>query len=193
VLLLDEPLGALDLKLRQQMQIELKGIQRELAGNVTFIYVTHDQDEALTMSDRLAVMNDGRIEQIGTPSEVYEHPATEFVAGFVGTSNIVERDGQRFTVRPEKVRVLDTNEQPPAGMHTSGGQIAEVVYLGAVTRYVVELEDGTTVTALRQNLDDSAEDALAQRGRKVTVAWREQHLAPVGAGAQTEQEDVDAT
>jgi putative spermidine/putrescine transport system ATP-binding protein len=193
VLLLDEPLGALDLKLRQQMQIELKRIQRELTGNVTFIYVTHDQDEALTMSDRLAVMNDGRIEQIGTPSEVYEHPATEFVAGFVGTSNIIERGGERFTIRPEKVHVLEPGDQPPSGMQSSNGQISEVVYLGAVTRYVIELEGGTTVTALRQNLDDSAEDALAQRGRKVRVAWRQQHLAPVRAGEQTEQEDVDAT
>jgi putative spermidine/putrescine transport system ATP-binding protein len=192
ILLLDEPLGALDLKLRQQMQLELKRIQRELTGNVTFIYVTHDQDEALTMSDRLAVMANGRIEQIGTPAEVYERPASEFVAGFVGTSNIVERGGERFTVRPEKVHVLDADQTPDKEMTATKGQIAEVVYLGAVTRYVIELEDGSTVTALRQNLDDSAEDALAQRGRKVWAAWREQHLAPVNAGAQTEQENVDA-
>jgi putative spermidine/putrescine transport system ATP-binding protein len=192
VLLLDEPLGALDLKLRQQMQIELKRIQRELTENVTFIYVTHDQDEALTMSDRLAVMANGRIEQIGTPAEVYERPATEFVAGFVGTSNVIEKDGKRFTIRPEKVHVLDSAEIP-AGMQSAKGHIAEVVYLGAVTRYVIELDGGTAISALRQNLENSAEDALAQRGRQVWVAWREQHLAPVQTGAQTEQEDnVDA-
>ena len=104
VLLLDEPLGALDLKLRQEMQIELKRIQQELG--MTFVYVTHDQEEALTMSDRIAVFNEGKIEQIGTPAEVYEHPATEFVAGFVGTSNVLERDGRRFTIRPEKIRLL---------------------------------------------------------------------------------------
>jgi putative spermidine/putrescine transport system ATP-binding protein len=192
VLLLDEPLGALDLKLRQQMQLELKRIQRELTDGVTFIYVTHDQDEALTMSDRVAVMADGRIEQIGTPAEVYERPASEFVAGFVGTSNVIERDNQRYTIRPEKVHVLDSDAIPP-GMRSASGHVTEVVYLGAVTRYVVELDDGTTITALRQNLENSAEDALAQRGRQVWVAWREQHLAPVQAGAQTEQEDtVDA-
>src|SRR4051812_11252824 len=107
-LLLDEPLGALDLKLRERMQIELQGIHRELG--MTFIYVTHDQDEALTMSDRIAVFNDGRIQQVATPAELYEHPASEFVAGFVGTSNILERDGRRFTIRPEKVHIGDENE-----------------------------------------------------------------------------------
>src|SRR5436853_550077 len=105
VLLLDEPLGALDLKLRLQMQMELSSIQTELG--ITFIYVTHDQDEALTMSDRIAVFNDGAIEQVATPAELYEHPASEFVAGFVGTSNVVERDGHRFTIRPEKIRMLE--------------------------------------------------------------------------------------
>src|SRR3712207_310362 len=103
VLLLDEPLGALDLKLRHGMQIELKRIQREVG--ITFVYVTHDQEEALTMSDRLAVFNEGRIEQVGSPEEVYEHPASEFIAGFVGVSNVLERAGRRFTVRPEKVRI----------------------------------------------------------------------------------------
>ena len=130
VLLLDEPLGALDLKLRQEMQVFLKALQQELG--MTFLYVTHDQEEALTMSDHLAVFNDGRIEQIGSPADVYERPASEFVAGFVGTSNILERDGRRFTVRPEKVRMLegDVGEGEP-------GRIRDVVYLGAVTRYVV--------------------------------------------------------
>src|SRR5581483_5318663 len=103
VLLLDEPLGALDLKLRQEMQVFLKELQRELG--ITFVYVTHDQEEALTMSDRLAVFNDGGIEQIGSPADVYEHPATEFVAGFVGVSNVLERDGRRITIRPEMIRM----------------------------------------------------------------------------------------
>ncbi len=110
VLLLDEPLGALDLKLRQEMQLELKSIQRELSERITFLYVTHDQDEALTMSDRIAVFSDGRIEQVGTPGEVYERPANEFVAAFVGTSNIIVRDGRTFTIRPERIRMLGAGE-----------------------------------------------------------------------------------
>src|SRR5881409_1121778 len=105
VLLLDEPLGALDLKLRQEMQIFLKALQRDLG--ITFVYVTHDQEEALTMSDRLAVFNEGRIEQIGSPEQVYEQPSSEFVAGFVGVSNVLERDGRRFTIRPEKIVLGD--------------------------------------------------------------------------------------
>ena len=118
VLLLDEPLGALDLKLRQEMQVELKRIQGEVG--ITFVYVTHDQEEALTMSDRLAVFNAGRIEQVGTPADVYEHPANEFVAGFVGVSNVVERDGRRFTIRPEKVRLLE-RERDRRGPARGGG------------------------------------------------------------------------
>jgi putative spermidine/putrescine transport system ATP-binding protein len=187
ILLLDEPLGALDLKLRQQMQLELKRIQRELTGEVTFIYVTHDQDEALTMSDRIAVMAHGRLEQVGTPAEVYEHPATEFVAGFVGTSNVIERGGRRFTIRPEKLHVLEGEEPAPNGMELEQGSIIEVVYLGAVTRYVVELENGQVLTALRQNLETSAQDALARRGRRVRLAWRPDHLAPVEKNPQEEK------
>jgi putative spermidine/putrescine transport system ATP-binding protein len=151
VLLLDEPLGALDLKLRQDMQLELKRIQRELTEDVTFVYVTHDQDEALTMSDRIAVFSTGRIEQVGSPREIYEHPANEFVAGFVGTSNIVERDGRRCTVRPEKVRLLAEDAPMPDGRLTETGTVREVVYLGSVTRYVVALDRGGTLVALRQN------------------------------------------
>ncbi len=129
VLLLDEPLGALDLKLRQEMQTELKRIQREVG--ITFVYVTHDQEEALTMSDRLAVMSGGQIEQIGTPVEVYERPATEFVAGFIGVSNLIERDGQRVTIRPEKVYLLlDDAEAAPPGTHVEHGVVVDVVYLG---------------------------------------------------------------
>jgi putative spermidine/putrescine transport system ATP-binding protein len=165
VLLLDEPLGALDLKLRQEMQLELKRIQRELTEDITFVYVTHDQEEALTMSDRIAVFSTGRIEQIGTPKEVYEHPANEFVAGFVGTSNIVERDGRRFTVRPEKVQIVvggdDDGSEP--------GIVREVVYLGSVTRYVVELDSGETVVALRQNTELG--DTGPARGERIRLAW----------------------
>ena len=177
VLLLDEPLGALDLKLRQEMQLELKRIQREIGDDMTFIYVTHDQDEALTMSDRIAVFSDGRVEQVGTPGEVYEHPVNEFVAGFVGTSNVLERDGRRFTVRPEKLHVLFDDVAPPDGTRSAAGAIREVVYLGSVTRYVVDLEDGQTLVALRQNLETSAGEALAARGRRVRLAWAPQHEA----------------
>ena len=135
VLLLDEPLGALDLKLRQEMQIFLKALQRDLG--ITFVYVTHDQEEALTMSDRLAVFNAGRIEQVGSPADVYEHPQTEFVAGFVGVSNIVERDGRRITIRPEKIRMTDES-----GGSGEAGTVREVVYVGMVTRYVVDARRG---------------------------------------------------
>jgi putative spermidine/putrescine transport system ATP-binding protein len=188
VLLLDEPLGALDLKLREEMQLELKRIQRELTRQVTFIYVTHDQDEALTMSDRIAVLADGRIEQVGTPAEVYEHPASEFVAGFVGTSNVIERDGRRYTIRPEKLHLLGEHDAVPPGLEASAGSVREVVYLGAVTRYMVELDDGGRLVALRQNLESSAEQAQADRGRRVRIAWRPEQMAPVDAGTQTQEE-----
>ena len=124
VLLLDEPLGALDLKLRQEMQVELKRIQGEVG--ITFVYVTHDQEEALTMSDRLAVFDDGKIVQVGAPAEVYERPATEFVAGFVGVSNLLERDGRRFTVRPEKIRILDDGDAPGRACTSSRARCADV-------------------------------------------------------------------
>jgi putative spermidine/putrescine transport system ATP-binding protein len=173
VLLLDEPLGALDLKLRQQMQNELRTLQQEV--HVTFVYVTHDQEEALTMSDRLAVFNDGRIEQVGAPADVYEHPANEFVAGFVGVSNIVERDGRRFTIRPEKVHLLEDAEAPSDGLRVEGGQIRDVAYIGAVTRYFVDLDGGGEIQVVRQNLEMSSQEALEQRGRRVRVAWRGEH------------------
>jgi putative spermidine/putrescine transport system ATP-binding protein len=169
VLLLDEPLGALDLKLRQEMQIELKAIQRELSERITFIYVTHDQDEALTMSDRIAVFSDGRLEQVGTPGEIYERPVNEFVAGFVGTSNVLERDGRRVLVRPEKILMLGPGEDAPGSLE---GVVTDVAYLGSVTRYVVKSERGETIVVLRQNIDTSAEQALQERGRKVRLAWR---------------------
>jgi len=169
VLLLDEPLGALDLKLRQEMQIELKRIQREVG--ITFVYVTHDQEEALTMSDRIAVMNQGHVEQVASPTDVYERPATEFVAGFIGVSNIIDRDGRRITVRPEKVRLLAPDDPAPPGAHVEPGTIVEVTYLGVLTRFVVALDGGDRLVAVRQNLENPADD-LDQSARPVRVAWR---------------------
>jgi putative spermidine/putrescine transport system ATP-binding protein len=179
VLLLDEPLGALDLKLREQMQVELKGIQGDVG--ITFVYVTHDQEEALTMSDRIAVFNEGRIEQIGTPAEVYERPGNPFVAGFVGVSNLLERDGRRFTIRPEKVVLLDLGAGGD-GMHTERGRIRDVAYAGMITRYLVELQDGGELQVIRQNLETSSAEALEQVGREVVVAWRPEHTVAVAAG-----------
>jgi putative spermidine/putrescine transport system ATP-binding protein len=184
VLLLDEPLGALDLKLRQEMQSELKRIQREVG--ITFVYVTHDQEEALTMSDRLAVFNAGRVEQVGAPAEVYERPANEFVAGFVGTSNVVERGGRRFTIRPEKVRLLGDGEDP-GPMYAEDGTVREVAYAGMVTRYVVELALGGELQVVRQNLETSSAQAQELRGRAVRVAWHDAQTASI-EGAPTLEE-----
>jgi putative spermidine/putrescine transport system ATP-binding protein len=184
VLLLDEPLGALDLKLREQMQVELKGIQSDVG--ITFIYVTHDQDEALTMSDRIAVFNEGHIEQVGTPAEVYEQPATRFVTGFVGVSNMLERDGQRFTVRPEKVKLIETGETSD-GLHTERGVIRDVAYAGMVTRYLVELEAGGELQVVRQNLETSSAEALEQRGREVIVGWRPEQMVAVHEETRREE------
>jgi putative spermidine/putrescine transport system ATP-binding protein len=180
VLLLDEPLGALDLKLRQEMQIELKRIQREVSNvGITFVYVTHDQEEALTMSDRLAVFNEGRIEQIGAPAEVYERPATEFVAGFVGVSNVLERDGRKFTVRPEKIR-MHFDEAGEGEL----GRIRDVVYVGMFTRYVVELDSGGELTVVKQNLETSSQEALESRGRRVRLEWRPEHTFEIQRGGE---------
>ena len=180
LLLLDEPLGALDLKLRQEMQTELKRIQQEVG--ITFLYVTHDQEEALTMSDRLAVMNAGQIEQIGTPIEVYERPATEFVAGFIGISNLIDRDGYRLTVRPEKVHLLLEETEPvPPGAHAEFGVVDEVLYLGVVTRYRVRLDGGGELVAVSQNLKTAAAEALEARGRRVRVAWHPDQSFRIGS------------
>jgi putative spermidine/putrescine transport system ATP-binding protein len=175
VLLLDEPLGALDLKLRQEMQVELKRIQQEVG--ITFVYVTHDQEEALTMSDRLAVFNEGRIEQVGAPAEVYEHPASEFIAGFVGVSNVLERGGRRFTIRPEKVRIVDGDHD---GLHTEPGVVRDVAYAGMVTRYLVDLEAGGELQVVRQNLEETSAQAFDQRGKRVTVGWSEGQTYAIG-------------
>ena len=185
VLLLDEPLGALDLKLREEMQLELKAIQRDV--RITFIYVTHDQEEALTMSDRLAVFNRGRIEQVGAPAEVYERPATAFVAGFVGTSNLLRGDVARaiiddagtYTVRPEKIRLAEPDDPPAADETSALGRIRSVVYLGPDTRYVVALDAGADLVVTQQNLVTSSTDALALTGKAVRLIWKRQHNYPV--------------
>ena len=190
VLLLDEPLGALDLKLRQAMQIELKEIQQRVG--LTFIYVTHDQDEALTMSDRLAVMNAGRIDQVGRPVQVYENPATDFVAGFIGVSNLLEREGRHFTIRPEKIRMLADGEEPPSGAQIETGRVRDVVYVGMVTRYVVDLEEGGDLVVVRQNYESAAE-VLKTQGAKVRLAWRPEQTATVRRDVDEEErseEDV---
>ncbi|MFB9835437.1 ABC transporter ATP-binding protein [Actinoallomurus acaciae] len=203
-LLLDEPLGALDLKLRQAMQVELKRIQREVG--ITFVYVTHDQNEALTMSDRIAVMSDGRIEQLGTPREIYERPATTFVAGFIGTSNVlsgtVARAGAgraviepgpeerivvpcaaapgeeiELTVRPEKI---DVRSDPPAGDGCAlRGTVTEVVYLGMFTNYNVTTSTGAEVVVFVQNV--SSADDVATRGDSVWLSWDPRHSYVIGA------------
>ena len=194
VLLLDEPLGALDLKLREEMQIELKAIQKDVG--ITFIFVTHDQDEALTMSDRIAVFNDGRIEQVGSPAEVYESPETAFVAGFVGTSNLLSGDAARdiagidgtFTVRPEKIHLAAPDEQPGADDCSAAGVVREVVYLGVNTRYIVQLESGAELVVVQQNQTTSSMDALAQRGRNVLLIWNRRHNRTVATLPPIEQE-----
>ena len=188
VLLLDEPLGALDLKLREEMQIELKAIQQQVG--ITFIYVTHDQEEALTMSDRMAVFRDGRIEQLGTPAEVYERPATQFVAGFVGTSNLLTgavarhvlgRSGT-YTIRPEKIRLAPEDALPAADETAAPGTILDVVYLGPDTRYIVELAAGSRLVVTQQNLATTSSEALAQQGKAVRLVWKRQHELPVADG-----------
>jgi putative spermidine/putrescine transport system ATP-binding protein len=183
VLLLDEPLGALDLKLREQMQVELKQIQRD--AGITFVFVTHDQEEALTMSDRVAVFDDGRIAQVGTPLEIYESPSTSFVAGFVGTSNLltgavaqalIGRPGT-FSVRPEKIGLGSSEGHP--------GTVAEVIYAGPVTRYVVDLDAGARVVVVEQNRRTGSA-AADLRGATVRLSWDEQHVIEIKEKADAE-------
>jgi putative spermidine/putrescine transport system ATP-binding protein len=146
----------------------------EVLLGITFVYVTHDQEEALTMSDRIAVMARGRIEQIAPPAEVYERPATEFVAGFIGISNVLDRDGTRFVVRPEKIRMLDEGERAEPGMTVEPGTVEEVVYIGMSTRYVVRLDRGEQLVAVRQNME-AAGQAGQYEGRRVRLAWSPEH------------------
>ena len=186
VLLLDEPLGALDLKLRQQMQVELKSIQQRVG--ITFIFVTHDQEEALTMSDRIAVFNEGKIQQVGAPSEIYERPASAFVAGFVGTSNLVSGEvAQRitglpemFSIRPEKIHLDTTDSQPEKDMLCIDGVVRDVVYLGLFTRYLVEIEGGNDLVVIVQNLKTTSMDVLAAKGKNVRLSWHKDHISRVG-------------
>ncbi|MEO5885472.1 MAG: ABC transporter ATP-binding protein [Candidatus Limnocylindrales bacterium] len=195
VLLLDEPLGALDLKLREEMQIELKAIQQQVG--ITFIYVTHDQEEALTMSDRMAVFNAGRIEQLGTPAQVYEQPSTRFVAGFVGTSNLLSGDVARevlgrsgtYTIRPEKIRLASVDAIPADDETSAPGSIHSVVYLGPDTRYVVALAAGSQLVVTQQNLATTSTEALAQQGKAVRLVWKRQHELPVADGEGPVQEE----
>ena len=186
VLLLDEPLGALDLKLRQQMQIELKAIQQRVG--ITFIFVTHDQEEALTMSDRLAVFNRGKIEQVGTPAEVYEHPATSFVAGFVGTSNLIsggmaERitgSAATFSIRPEKIHLQAPGAVQQESEHAVDGRVRDVVYLGLFTRYLVELEGGGDLVVVEQNLKTTSMDVMVIKNQPVRLSWKKEHTRYIG-------------
>ncbi|WP_426594182.1 ABC transporter ATP-binding protein [Cellulomonas sp. McL0617] len=191
VLLLDEPLGALDLKLREQMQVELKAIQRQVG--ITFLFVTHDQEEALTMSDRIAVFAGGRIEQVGSPAEVYEKPATPFVAGFVGTSNLMDgrvatqvlgREGT-WSVRPEKIRIAQADAQPGPGQHGAVGTVREVVYVGSATRFLVDLDAGATLVALQQNQQTSSMDVQEMRGARVLLVWSREHEFQVTTAAES--------
>ncbi|MVQ48268.1 ATP-binding cassette domain-containing protein [Nocardioides sp. MAH-18] len=187
VLLLDEPLGALDLKLRREMQIELKAIQREVG--ITFVFVTHDQEEALTMSDRIAVFNEGRIEQLAAPVELYERPASAFVAGFVGTSNLIAGEAARqvvgqegaFVIRPEKVRLEAAAPAPSSEVCVAPGVVREVVYLGALTSTVVALDAGPTVTVTHPNTDTTIDAALERRDQRVVLTWRREHLVSLGS------------
>jgi spermidine/putrescine transport system ATP-binding protein len=203
VLLLDEPLGALDLKLRRQMQVELKRIQQEVG--ITFIYVTHDQEEAMTMSDRIAVMNRGRYEQLGDPESLYERPATRFVAGFLGISNLLpgdvegsdasyvtvrladdsrirapraSADGQpkvSVGVRPEKIRLREPSEAAPSGHNELTGVVRDASYLGVSTQYQVEARGGARLTVYEQNVERATRAELWSPGESVRLTWSPDH------------------
>jgi putative spermidine/putrescine transport system ATP-binding protein len=185
VLLLDEPLGALDRKLREEMQIELKLLQNQLG--ITFIFVTHDQEEALTMSDRIAVFNRGHVEQVGSPSEIYERPVSAFVAGFVGVSNLISGPlavaltgaGSLLSVRPEKIRLAEPGTPVPANCYSAEGRIKDVIYLGMYTHYQVDLAGGGELVVVEQNLRGSSSEALAARGRPVQLIWERQHMTVI--------------
>ncbi len=184
VLLLDEPLGALDLKLRQQMQIELKNIQQRVG--ITFIYVTHDQEEALTMSDRLAVFNQGRVEQIGAPAEIYENPATVFSAGFVGISNVISGDlaekitgfSYTFTVRPEKIEFRPPDTPVGKTEYFADGVVRDRVYLGMYTRYIVSIDGHSELTVVEQN-QGVARNVSIECGARIRAVWDRSNCHPV--------------
>ncbi len=179
VLLLDEPLGALDLKLREQMQVELKSIQRQVG--ITFIYVTHDQGEALSMSDRVAVFNQGRVEQMASPDELYERPKTEFVAGFVGVSNLLQGDAaaavtgtaRACSIRPEKIHLAPAGSAAPDSAMRVDGEVESLLYLGANTRFDIRLPGGGHLAVMQQNRDAHY---APEQGTKVTLWWDRRHL-----------------
>jgi spermidine/putrescine transport system ATP-binding protein len=201
VLLLDEPLGALDLKLRKGLQVELKRIQRDVG--ITFVYVTHDQEEALTMSDRIAVMNLGEVEQVADPEQVYERPATTFVAGFIGVSNLmpatVQGDGQvqldngptvpaaetngfrpgercHAVVRPEKLRIATTGSGGNGNLPSVVGTVESSLYLGTSTQIAVDLGDGVRMTVLYPNADEAERQRLPGGGARVRLSWQPEHM-----------------
>ena len=191
-LLLDEPLGALDLKLRQEMQVELKELQREIG--ITFIFVTHDQEEALTLSDRIAVFNEGRIEQLGTPQEIYERPASPFVAAFVGTSNLFDAEASKrilgrdgvHSLRPEKITLRPAGALVSAGGRSASGTaasgtVAEAIYLGTSVRLLVELDDGFRLNVLDQNVSGSSD--TDRRGTAVEAHWAPTDIVPLAPQA----------
>ncbi|GAB4252041.1 MAG: ABC transporter ATP-binding protein [Thermoleophilia bacterium] len=221
VLLLDEPLGALDLKLRRQMQLELKHIHRDVG--ITFIYVTHDQEEALTMSDRIAVMNAGRVEQVGAPEDLYEHPRTRFVAGFIGISNFIEGrvqrdgnmglvsfgDGQRvfvpvppegslgdyveLAVRPEKIRLHEMGEEVPEGYCLLRGTVRDVVYLGMTTQYKIDVPAlSRQFTVLEQNVEVASDQTLWVPGERTQLAWHPSHNRVLPTGGSPSAQEEDA-
>ncbi len=211
VLLLDEPLGALDLKLRKQMQVELKRIQQEVG--ITFIYVTHDQEEAMTMSDRIAVMNKGRYEQLGDPESLYERPETRFVAGFLGVSNLIDgtvsggtgdyavcvlpddtrirlpraalngSDRVQVGVRPEKLRLYALDDPAPEGHNTIEGRIRDASYLGVSTSYLVRSKHGQDITVYEQNVERTSHGSLHRPGEDVRISWSPDHTFAVPAEA----------
>ncbi len=181
ILLLDEPLGALDLKLREQMQVELKELQTQVG--ITFIYVTHDQEEALSMSDRIAVFNHGKIEQLDHPRVIYEQPKTSFVAGFVGTSNLIEGQlaqklsGQTspFTIRPERIRLTQEIDTAPQTIKVAG-TVHDIIYLGMYTRSHIQLDDGPLMTVHSQNLDSNSSSPKFHKGDRVNLSWAAEHM-----------------
>jgi spermidine/putrescine transport system ATP-binding protein len=219
--LLDEPLGALDLKLRKQMQLELKRIQTEVG--ITFVYVTHDQEEAMTMSDRIAVMRAGRIVQLGTAEELYERPATAFVSGFLGVSNLLDGrvvsaagetleieldNGRRISahgsgrfsigdavsagVRPEKIRMSTGADGSAAGQNVIEGRVSDASYVGVSTQYVVRLDDGRDVTVYTQNLETSGVSEQHAAGQQVTLSWSPKHTFVIGRRADDQAPEVES-
>jgi len=217
VLLLDEPLGALDLKLRKQMQLELKRIQQEVG--ITFIYVTHDQEEAMTMSDRIAVMNKGHYEQLGDPESLYERPETRFVASFLGVSNLLPAtrtgtaddyatvsltdatqvrvpaaavdgaDRVEIGVRPEKIRMHPLDGEVPAGHNRLDGTVRDASYVGVSTSYVVEARGGTRLTVYEQNVERATRSELWAPGEEVRLSWSPDHTFAVPEDGVTTEED----